>query len=126
MKEQNNRTKWLHLRLTQDEQNKLNKLFKASCCPKISDYARAVLLGKPIIASYRNTSMDDFMTEMIRLRTELNSIGNNFNQLVKRANTYKDDKTISGLLVGYELDRRQLLRHIETIKLFIEKNAASW
>ena len=126
MKETENRTKWLHLRLTEDEQSKLNKLHSASFCPKISDYARSVLLGKPIIAAYRNKSMDDFMAEMIRLRTELNSIGNNFNQVVKRLNTYQRHESISALLVAYELDKRKLLKHIESIQLFIEINAVSW
>ena len=51
---------------------------------KLSDYARKILLGKPIVATYRNQSLDDFMTEMFVLRNELNAIGNNFNQVVKR------------------------------------------
>ena len=38
-----------------------------------------------LVATYRNQSLDDFMTEMMQLRSELNSIGNNFNQAVKKA-----------------------------------------
>ena len=40
MEEQNNRTKWLHLRLTPDEYQKIMKEFNKSTCRKISDYAR--------------------------------------------------------------------------------------
>ena len=124
--ENTNRTKWLHLRLTEEEHKQLLKQFAATCTRKLSDYGRAVILGKPQIGSYRNRSMDDFVAEMIRLRTELNSIGSNFNQLVKKINTYQDHRTITALLAGYELDRRTMLRHIESIHQFIEKQTASW
>ena len=88
MEEQNNnRTKWLHLRLTPDEYQKIVAAFSKSTCRKLSDYARKNLLQKPIVNKYRNESLDDFMTEMIRLRGELNAIGNNFNQAVKKLHT---------------------------------------
>jgi hypothetical protein len=34
----------------------------------MSDYARKILLGKPVVATYRNQSLDDFMAEMMQLR----------------------------------------------------------
>ena len=95
MKEkQDYRTKWLHLRLTEAEYKHIQKQLSKTQTRRISDYARSVLMGKPLIGTYRNKSMDDFMTEMIRLRSELNSIGNNFNQLVKRVNTYQSNESI--------------------------------
>ena len=66
MSEQNNnRTKWLHLRLKPEEYDKLHKAFKKTTCRKISEYSRKILLGKPLIKNYRNQSLDDFMTEMM-------------------------------------------------------------
>lgn len=86
MSEQNNnRTKWLHLRLSSDEYAKLHKQFSKTTCRKISDYSRKILLGKPLTTTYRNQSLDDFMAGMMQLRSELNSIGNNYNQAVKKA-----------------------------------------
>jgi hypothetical protein len=86
MSEQNNtRTKWLHLRLKPEEYEKLHTDFSKTTCRKLSDYSRKILLGKPITSTCRNQSLDDFMTEMMRLRSELNCIGNNFNQAVKKA-----------------------------------------
>lgn len=114
------------MRFTQDEFDKLNKQFKKTTCLKLSEYLRRLIFDKPVVTTYRNQSMDDFMAGMILLKAELNSIGNNFNQLVKKVNTYKDDRTISGLLAGYELDRRKLVRQVESIYSFIEKNAALW
>ncbi len=126
MGKDSNKTKWLHLRLSEIEYQKLHKNFSATTSRKISEYSRSILLSKPLIGSYRNKSVDEFMVEMIRLRTELNNLGNNFNQLVKKINTYKDEQTMYRLLAGYELERRQLLKHIESICLFIEKNSILW
>lgn len=126
MGKETNRNKWLHIRLTEAEEQKLKKQFEATTCNKFSDFARAMIFQKAIVKTYRNSSMDDFMAVMIQLKSELNSIGNNFNQLVKKINTYNDDTTVSRLLVRSEMDRRQLLRHIEKILSFIEENAKKW
>ncbi len=89
MSEQNNnRTKWLHLRLKPEEYAEIHKQFSKTKCRKISDYSRKVLLDKPVVATYRNQSLDDFMAEMVQLRNDLSSIGNNFNQAVKSCTHY--------------------------------------
>ena len=82
-----NRSKRIICRLTPDEYIKIQKKWKASTCRKLSDYVRHILFQKPIVTTYRNESLDDFMAEAIRLRNELNSIGNNFNQAVKKLHT---------------------------------------
>ncbi|MEO7801739.1 MAG: plasmid mobilization relaxosome protein MobC, partial [Ginsengibacter sp.] len=64
----NNRTKWLHLRLKPEEYIKVQQLFSKTTCRKLSDYSRKVLLQKPVVSTYRNQSLDDFMTEAIKLR----------------------------------------------------------
>ena len=75
----NNRTLLLHLRLTLQEYDQLRNIVKKTTCRKLSDYSRKVFLSKLVVEIYRNTSLNDFMTEMIKLRSDLNSIGNNFN-----------------------------------------------
>ena len=88
MKEERiNRTKWLHIRLSEDEHKKINNKFGKTTCRKLSDYSRRVLLDKKVTTLTRNQSLDDFMAEMIRLRNELSAIGNNWNQAVKRLHT---------------------------------------
>jgi hypothetical protein len=126
MKVQNNRTKWLHLRLTPDEYQKIMKEFNKSTCRKISDYARRNLLQKPIISTYRNQSLDDFMTEMIRLRGELNAIGNNFNQAVKKLHTLNQIAEFKHWLISYELEKKILFNKVNEIKKHIQKFAESW
>jgi hypothetical protein len=126
MKEQNNRTKWLHLRLTPDEYQKIMNEFNKSTCRKISDYARKNLLQKPIVKTYRNQSLDDFMAEMIHLRNELNAIGNNFNQAVKKLHTLHQITDFKHWLVSYELEKKILFNKVEEIKKQIQKMAESW
>lgn len=126
MKEKDNRTKWLHLRLTPDEYQKIMKEFNKSTCRKISDYARKNLLQKPIVNTYRNQSLDDFMAEMIRLRMELNAIGNNFNQAVKKLHTLHQIADFKQWLISYELEKKILFNKVDEIKKHIQKFAESW
>ena len=57
-------------------------------CRKLSDYVTEIsCLESLLIVPTRNQSLDDFMAEAIRLRNELNRIGNNFNQAVKKLHT---------------------------------------
>jgi hypothetical protein len=126
MKEKNNRTKWLHLRLTPDEYHKIMKEFNKSTCRKLSDYARKNLLQKPIVNTYRNQSLDDFMAEMIRMRGELNAIGNNFNQAVKKLHTLHQIADFKHWLLSYELEKKILFNKVDEIKKHIQKFAESW
>src|SRR5436190_10069248 len=85
--EKTNRTKLLQVRLTPHEFQKIYEGCSHSTCNKLSDYARKKLLNKPITVYHRNKSLDDFMTELAVLIKELNALGNNYNQVVKRLHT---------------------------------------
>jgi len=45
------------------------KLYKKTTCQSISEYARNILLEKPVIIKYRNESADQFLTQMIAFKT---------------------------------------------------------
>jgi argonaute-like protein implicated in RNA metabolism and viral defense len=75
------------LRFYPDEFEKLSESEKKTTCSDLSDYLRRVLLNKPITGYIRNKSLDEFTEEMMLLRKELNHIGNNFNQAVKKLHT---------------------------------------
>jgi len=121
-----NRTKWLHLRLKPEEYAKIHKQFSSTTCRKVSDYARKILLSKPIVTTYRNQSLDDFMTETIRLKNEINSIGNNFNQAVKKLHALNQISEFRSWLTTYEIDRIILSDKVEEIKNHIEKIGEKW
>ena len=127
MKEKNNkRNKWLHLRLTDKEYELIQEQFSRTTDLKVSDFARKKLLGKLMIGSYRDASMDAFMEELIGLKNGLSAIGNNFNQAVKRLHTLSKIKEFEHWLISYELDRRNASRQIEQAQEFIKKMADKW
>ena len=75
----------IQIRLTPKEYEQIKEEVESQYMPKkLSDYVRRSIFEKPIVTTFRNQSLDDFMTEAIRLRNELNGIGNNFNQAVKK------------------------------------------
>lgn len=86
-KEQGNRTVWLTIRLTPAEYKSMNKLLQNTMFRSLSEYGRNVLLEKQIVVTHRDKSMDEILEELILLRKELNFIGNNFNQVVRKLNS---------------------------------------
>jgi hypothetical protein len=126
MEQENNKTEWLHLRLTLDEKSKIEKAFKKTTCRKLSDYARKILLGKPVVATYRNQSLDDLMAELIKLRSELNAIGNNFNQAVKKLHLLNQTGQLQAWIIRYEADNESLLQTTQSIEQLINKMADLW
>jgi len=124
--EQTNRSRIIGLRLTPKEYEQVEKKWKASTCRKLSDYVRRIIFEKPIVATYRNQSFDDFMTEAIKLRNELNGIGNNFNQAVKKLHTLHQIPEFRDWLINYELEKKVLMNKMDEIKNHIQKIGEKW
>ena len=126
MKEKSNRNQWLHLRLKPEELSMIQGKFKKTTCRKISDYARRVLLDQPVNVTYRNQSLDDFMEEMVRLKNDLNNIGNNFNQAVKKLHTLNQIAEFRIWLVTWGSTKETLDASINEIKSQISKITNEW
>lgn len=125
-KENSLRTRIIGLRLTSKEYKQIEKQFTNSTAKKMSDYVRCVLFDKPITVYQRNQSLDDFMTEMIKLRNELNNIGNNFNQAVKKLHTLQQIPEFKSWIITYELEKKILFNKVDEIKNRINKIADEW
>jgi predicted RNA-binding protein YlxR (DUF448 family) len=124
--QKNNRNKWLHLRLSEAEYKKIQNGFSKSTKRKISDYVRSILLNKPITVYTRSKSLDDFISEMILLRSELNSIGNNFNQSVKRLHTLDEISEINAWAILNEKSKEIFIKKVDEIKEKINQMADKW
>lgn len=124
--ENSNRTRIIGLRLTPEEYTKIERKWKASTCRKLSDYIRKHLFDKPIVTTYRNQSLDDFIEEMIVLRNELNAIGNNINQAVKKLHTLQQIPEFRNWIISYDLDKKILFNKVEEIKKHIQKITEKW
>jgi len=124
--QKSNKTRIVALRLSPQDFKLLELKFKGSTCRKLSEYIRKVILEKPVVVYYRNGSIDDSVKELIRLRNELNNIGNNFNQAVRKLHTLDQIAEFKFWIITYELDKRRLLSQVEEIKKQINKTADQW
>ena len=127
MKEQNsNRIRIIGLRLTPYEYAKIEKKWKASTCRKLSDYVRRSLFDKPVVTTYRNSSQDDLMAELTRLRSELNAVGNNFNQAVKKLHTLSQIAEFKSWLIAYEVEKNILSNKVDEVRINVKKILEIW
>lgn len=120
------RNRWLHIRLTKEEFDFIDKNFKASACRKRSDFVRRNLLRKPIVMRYRNESLDKLLQELIQLRTQLNFMGNNFNQSVKKLHALFEISDLRVWILAFESERNKYFSLVEEIKKHIENLAKKW
>ena len=120
------RTRKLTVRFTPTEYEKLEKKFQNTTSSQLSHYVRNVLLEKPVVIKYRNQSLDAFMEEIILLKQELNAIGNNFNQAVKKLHTLKQIPEFRTWLTTNEATQQLLLQHTNSIELRISQISDKW
>ncbi|MFH6943461.1 plasmid mobilization protein [Flavobacterium sp. FlaQc-50] len=125
-RENSNRTRIVGLRFTPEEYAKIEKKWKASTCRKLSDYIRKHLFEKSINTTYRNQSLDDMIHEMTQLFKQLNGIGNNFNQAVKKLHTLNQIPEFKVWILSAELDKKNLFDKIDEIKNYIRKISERW
>jgi hypothetical protein len=121
-----NRTRIIGLRLTFDEYRKIEKKWKASTCRKLSEYVRRSLFEKPIVMTYRNSSQDDLMTELTKLRNELNAVGNNYNQAIKKLHTLQQIAEFKSWLIAYEVEKKILQNKLDEVRNNIKKMLEIW
>ena len=74
----------------------------------------------------RSKSLDDFISEMILLRSELNSIGNNFNQSVKKLHTLDEISEIKVWAILNEKSKEILFKKVGEIKEKINQISDKW
>lgn len=121
-----NLTRKVTVRFKPEEYNKVNISFKTTTKKKLSEYIRYVLLEKPVTVYTRDQSVDDLMTEFVRLRNELSAIGSNFNQLVKRLHTASHFQELKMLVLQTESDQKKFLEKTNEINLKIAEMSDKW
>ena len=117
---------WISFRVKPEEYNLIRDQFEKTTCRKLSEYARKVLLNKPVVIKYRNQSADDFLAEIIQLKNELNHIGNNFNQAVKKLHTLDTILEIKYWLIVNEAVKKNFMDKVEEIKNHMNELYELW
>ena len=124
--ENNNRKKRIYVRLTDKEFTTLENRLKATTCNKLSDYVRRCLFDKPITTITRDAATDDLIVKMSQLNYELNAIGSNFNQLVKKINTSFQTTSFSNALSLVTMQRDAIAKKLEEVKNELQKVTEKW
>ena len=92
----------------------------------MSEYARKVLLNKPVVVKYRNESVHELLSAMISVKNELNLIGKNFNQAVKKLHTLNQISEFKLWLIMHEPNIKIGLQKIEEIKSKMNQLYEQW
>jgi hypothetical protein len=126
IKNTRNKTYWLNIRLTADEREMILAKCKQTTCRSLSEYARKILFNRPVTVNCRNGSLDKLMEELILLRKELNFIGNNFNQVVRKINAVQMPGELSLWLPVCKKLQEQLLEKTAAIMGKISQIGKQW
>lgn len=125
MEAQKNKS-WISFRVKPAEYEKIHGHFLKSAYRKLSEYARNVLLQKPVFIKYRNESADQFLSEMLLLKKELNAIGNNYNQAVKKLHTLNHIEEVKSWLTRHETFHENFLHLAENIYSRLNEIHKQW
>ncbi|MDQ0107448.1 hypothetical protein J2T02_002567 [Chitinophaga terrae (ex Kim and Jung 2007)] len=126
MKKQKLRSRFLPCRISDEELAVMKVRYKQTNCSNFSEFIRRVLIQDKIIAYYRNQSMDELMEELIMLRKELNAIGRNINQAVRRLQGSSTDKELRFWLQQNQDCQTQHLEMMANIQARINQFAVKW
>lgn len=107
----------IKLRVNQFHFDRLNKLLSSSRYRNMSELLRKIVCEQKITIYTKDESLDITMTELSKIRKELNAIGTNLNQIAKQINS-TSDKSKTMLLFLESTDLLKQTQH-EMQKLFI-------
>ena len=114
------------MRFTETEYTTLERKFRTTTSSQMSQYIRNAVLSRPLVIKYRNESLDQFMEELIQLKQELNAIGNNFNQAVKKLHTLKQIPEFRHWIAGHETTQQQLTERTKHIEERVAQMSEKW
>lgn len=120
------RTLLFKIRLKPSEYQLIESRYKKTTHQNLSEFSRAVLLGKAVTVIHRDKAMDEILEELALLRKELNAVGNNLNQAVRNINSAHgnaDSRLWMGLL---QVINGKVEPAITDIKKSITEYAEAW
>jgi hypothetical protein len=126
MSEQRESKLLISIRVKPEEYKIIYTFYEGTTCRKLSEYVRMVLLKKPVVVKYRNQTAEESLDTMVRLKNELNAIGNNYNQAVKKLHSLNTVPEIKIWILLNEATRQNLVKKIEEIRLQMNKIYELW
>lgn len=114
------------LRLNRSEKIQLVSLQEKSTEKDLSAYVRKVSLKEPVVVKYRNASADDLLHCMVQLSKELNAIGNNFNQAVKKLHSLEKIPEFRFWIQHHEALKQTMLEKVEQVRISMIQIQERW
>lgn len=125
-KEADVRRRMVVVRLSEGEYERLQYFQKMTTEATVSNYLRRVALNKPVVVKYRNQTADDFLRDMLELKKELSTLGNNYNQAVKKLHLLDKIAEFRSWLLVYEHSRQAFLQKVDQIHMRITRLYELW
>lgn len=89
-KKEDKRDKIYPVRFTESEFLLLEKRFSLTTHRTLADYTRTVLLKGRVKKIYIDKTKETLLDDLARIYTQVQTIGRNFNQLVKKISSFKN------------------------------------
>lgn len=128
MKKQENEVRkiFVKIRMNESELTQVKKNQQQTTERNLSNYIRKVSLQKPVIVKYRNQSADDFLRDMLQLKKELNALGNNFNQAVKKLHLLDKMPEFRSWILTNDSLQQSLIGKVDEIKSRMNQLYEQW
>jgi hypothetical protein len=118
------RTNWCNISLTAEETRMLMELYEKSNCRSKCQYARDVLLRKPLVILTRNQSFDDFLAVATAIKDTLEEIGfklQDVTRVIPGMPSDQDRKVFIDTLTGMQLALSKQMEKVTDIMFKIHE-----
>ena len=126
MKRKELRSRKLTTRVTPEEYAGLQEKFRMTTHRVFSDYIRDLIHQRPVTTRYRNQTLDEFIPIALALKNELQAIGRNFNQAVRRLNNFPPGADLKDSLEYFAAEEFAVQQKTEEIKNCLIKIYELW
>ncbi len=126
MKRKELRSRRIIVRITPEEFAGLQEKFRTSTHRVFSGYIRDLIHQRPVTTRYRNQSLDEFIPVALTLKNELQTIGRNFNQAVRRINNLPQAGDLKDSLEYFAAEQFAVQQKTEEIKNCLIKIYDLW
>lgn len=120
------KSKIIVVRIEEGDYDQLINRQKSTTERSLSAYCRKQLLGKPMIKAVQNESLREVLQHLSLLQKDLNGIGNNYNQMVKRLHITDRIPEVRQWFLGYLSEKQRIQEAIQSVKMYLDKTAQKW
>ncbi|TDE10732.1 hypothetical protein [Dyadobacter psychrotolerans] len=111
--------------LSAEQLKMLKSQFQSSTSRSFSSFLAKLLAEKPMVSTYRNKSVDDYLEELAELKDEFVRLTDLLDKAIAGLLDDREHVSESSLLHA-ELQKRQILKKLEQIEIHLTKITDQW